>query len=88
MVYAALKRNAPRGFLDDWHFGYEEVVHNPLCEAKTILDNCEKTFQAILYIIILYCLAHESFVPKFILDDITRFKFSLSYWLAKGNFPI
>ena len=88
MLYSALKRNASQGFLDDWILGYQDLDFDPLREAQSIVYNCEKCNQGILFIIILYCLVHECFTPKFILNDTVRFKLSLSYWLAKGNYPI
>ncbi len=85
----ALFRNDHQSLLEGWSVGGNKLAPvDPLEGVQIYIDSCPSIDQGVMILVILYCIVHECFVPKFILPDVSRFKATFAYWLAKGNLPM
>jgi hypothetical protein len=64
---------------------------NLLIGVREQIQQCRKEDSGIVFLIILYCLVHECYIPRSaILDERQqiKYKYEFAYWMAKGNLPM
>lgn len=87
----ALKNKLGEDF-NEWTFNSSLNLgnFNLLIGVREQIQQCRKEDSGIVFLIILYCLVHECYIPRSLLDERQqiKYKYEFAYWIAKGNLPM